>query len=174
MKIFKLPQLAELSGLAEYVLSAEGADSTALRWGRLLPNESGRKVSSIGTGTDIVYVVKGLLSVKFAKSAFPVSAGEAFFINGKTPTGGIAAVEFDNTGETDAVYIVASGHFTQGGQNPQTEKTGPSTGAIPPAADTATQISETTNVDDEFEITKDDPSYDDGKGDNTPNGKGRT
>lgn len=152
MKIFKLPQLAELSGLAEYVLSAEGPDATALRWGRLLPKETGRKVSSAGTGAEIVYVVKGLMSVKCGRSSFPVSAGEAFFINGKT------AVEFDNTGEADAVYIVACGHFTQQGQYPSTEKT------APPPAHAAIPINETAVMDDEFEITKDDPSCDDDSG----------
>jgi len=167
MKIFKLPQLAELSGLSEYVLSAEGADAAVLRWGRLLPKETGRKVSSAGTGPDIVYIVKGVLSVKCAKSALPVSAGEAFFINGNT------GMEFDNAGDADAVYIVACGHLAQQGQHPSQGKTAPSTGAIPPLAHTANPISETADtetsaVDDEFEITKDDPSCDDDKGGNTP------
>ena len=107
MKIFKLQQLAGLTGLThegEYVLCAEGAGTTALRWARLLPKETGRKVSSFGADTEIVYIVRGSISVRCGKSAFPVSAGEAFFINNKT------VMEFDNSGDTDAVYIVACGH----------------------------------------------------------------
>ena len=158
MKIFKLPQLAELSGLAEYVLSAEGSCATTLRWGRLLPKETGRKVSSIGTGAEIVYIVKGLLSVKHGRSAFPVSAGEAFFISGD------ADMEFGNTGEADAVYVVACGHIT-----PREITGAPQTHTDSSAAErenpeASARQSAQPQPDDEFEITKDDPSCDDDNG----------
>ncbi len=160
MKIFKLPQLAELSGLAEYVLSAEGSGATALRWGRLLPKETGRKVTPAGTGAEIVYIVKGCLSVKCEKSAFPVSAGEAFFMNADSK------MEFDNAFESDAVYIVASGHRasqerTSGTPSHAVSSTGETTGAGASAGRSAQQVALPPLPDDEFEITKDDPSCDD-------------
>lgn len=159
MKIFKLPQLAELSGLAEYVLSAEGSGATALRWGRLLPKETGRKVSSAGTATGIVYIVKGNLSVKHGKSAFPVGAGEAFFINGAADLG------LDNTGEAEAVYIVACGHSTPPEKTGQTPThTASSIAARESGEASAMHPAQPQQPDDEFEITKDDPPCDDDNG----------
>lgn len=147
MKVFKLPQLAQLSGLAnegEYVLTPSGAAKTALRYGRMLRSETGRRVSPSGADTEIVFIVKGNISVRCGKSAFPVSAGEAFFLEARSP------LEFDNTGEADAVYVVACGP-REGAQAPAAAQ-GQTPCKEPPHPGPEEPVAE---AQDEFEITKD-------------------
>lgn len=105
MKIYKLPQLAELSPDSEYRLGKEdlGASSVYLLYGRLRPKESSKKLTLAEGGDEIICVVKGKIKVRCGKTVFTVGPGEAFHSK--------AAQSFllDNIGDEEAVYIAAGG-----------------------------------------------------------------
>ncbi|MBI5491690.1 MAG: hypothetical protein HY893_02030 [Deltaproteobacteria bacterium] len=105
MKIYKLPQLAELSPENEYRLGKEelATSSVYLLYGRLRPKESSKKLTVAEGSDEIICVVKGNIKVRCGKTVFSVGPGEAFHSK--------AAQSFllDNLGDEEAVYIAAGG-----------------------------------------------------------------
>ena len=103
MKIYKLPFLADGSPDGAYLLGREElkTDSAYLRYTRLRPGETGRNICPKDGCEEIIFIIKGSLMVRQAKSAFTASAGEAFLSNGK--------LLLDNPNKEEAVYITAGG-----------------------------------------------------------------
>lgn len=101
MKIYRLPQLAELNETNEYLLGpAEIPESPVyFLYGRLRPGESGRKVPGAGRHEGIVCVVKGNIQIRHGKTSFSVGAGEAF----SSKEGFL----LDNPGDEEAVFVAA-------------------------------------------------------------------
>lgn len=103
MKIYKLPFLADGAPDGTYLLGREDlkTDSAYLRYTRLRPGETNRNVCPKDGCEEIIFIIKGSLMVRQAKSTFTASAGEAFLSNGK--------LLVDNPNEEEAVYITAGG-----------------------------------------------------------------
>ncbi len=106
MKIYKLPELTDASPTNEYCLGLKDLNthSVYLLHGRLRPGETGRKISPGRGHEEILFVVKGSITVRSDKYTFPVSAGEAFHAKGEE------TFFLDNPGNSEAVYIAAGGH----------------------------------------------------------------
>lgn len=149
MKIYKLQNLAELEENGEYRLGKEELNSGAvyLVYGRLRPGEKGRKVVPEQGHEEIICVLKGSLKVRYGKTAFTVTPGEAFH---STAAQGVT---IDNIGEEEAVFIASGGRHTQ--EDGVTPK--PKAAEAQPPADTA-RNPETVEAKEEeqFEITRDD------------------
>ncbi len=111
MKIFKLPQLADLSDNGEYMLGRHdlGSSSAYMLYGRLRPKEAAKKVSTEIGNEEIIFMLKGSMRVRSGKSTFTVSAGEAFFSK--------EAQQFylDNPEEEEAIYITAGAKADEAG-----------------------------------------------------------
>ncbi len=154
MKIYKLPQLAEMSTEEQYCLGVKDLESDAvyLCYGRLRPGENGRTLKTAEGYEEIVYVIKGGLMVKSGRTNFQAGAGEAFHYTG--------TVFIDNPNDDETVYIAAGGRTREAlkdpvkephEQDPAEEGSGTaeepeaSSSAAPPEAEDA----------DEFVITKD-------------------
>ncbi len=120
MKIYKLPQLAELSPENEYRLGKEElpTSSVYLLYGRLRPKESSKKLTVAEGNEEIICVVKGKIKVRCGKTVFSVEPGEAFHSR--------AAQSFllDNLGDEEAVYIAAGGSAAAKGGEVVEEKKG--------------------------------------------------
>lgn len=152
MKIFKLPQLAELSDNGEYLLSSQdlGSASAYMLYGRLRPGEAARKVATEAGHEEIIFMLKGSMRVRSGKSAFTVSAGEAFFSKEAQP------FYLDNPGEEEAVYIAAGANTD--GKRPESENVKAGAAKAAPAADgfhALNNAMEEAAEEDEFEITQD-------------------
>ncbi len=124
MKIFKLPQLLESSTDGEYCLGFRDLNSHAvyLLYGRMRPNESGRRIAPGRGHEEIVYVVDGRLRVKNTTSSFMVSSGEAFHIRDDE------VFFLENPTQREAIYIIAGGHISPH----HTEDASTEGGATPP------------------------------------------
>ncbi len=151
MKIFKLPQLAELSDNGEYLLSSQdlGSASAYMLYVRLRPREAARKVSTQDGHEEIIFLLKGSMRVRSGKSAFTVSAGEAFFSKEAHP------FYLDNPGDEEAVYIAAGAKTDGKSQESETVKAGAA--KAHPAADDLHALNNAVEEteEDEFEITQD-------------------
>ena len=151
MKIFKLPQLAELSDNGEYLLSSQdlGSASAYMLYGRLRPREAARKVATQDGHEEIIFMLKGSMRVRSGKSAFTVSAGEAFFSKEAQP------FYLDNPGEEEAVYIAAGAKT--GGKRTESETVKAGAAKAHPVADGLHALNNAVEEteEDEFEITQD-------------------
>lgn len=105
MKIYRLPQLADLTPERDYLLGPEelGTETITMLYGRLRPGEEGKTVSAGPEKEALLLVLKGSINVQIKKCTFEVSPGEAFHLTGTD--------EFTlrNADDHEAVYIVASG-----------------------------------------------------------------
>lgn len=145
MKIYKLPQLAEMSPEGSFFLGPEEIHSGAvyLLYGRLRPKESSKKFTPREGHEEIVCVIKGNLKIKCGKSSFSVGTGEAFHCKEAQ------TLLVDNLDDEEAIFIAAGGTSSkvpealkpQEEQKPQEEK------AAEPVKE----------AEDDFEITSDDP-----------------
>lgn len=119
MKIYKLPQLAELCPENEYRLGKEdlSTSSVYLLYGRLRPKEASRKITTAQGSEEIICVVKGRINVRCGKTAFSVGAGEAFHSKEAQ------TFLFDNAGDEEAIYIAAGGDSSLKTAEPHAEKT---------------------------------------------------
>lgn len=104
MKIYKLPQLAELNPNNEYSLGpGELGGSIYLTYGRLRPRETSKSLSPGAGREEIICIIKGSIRVKSGKTSFTVGAGEAFHSKEAQ------VFLLDNLGDEEAVYIAAGG-----------------------------------------------------------------
>ncbi len=160
MKIYKLPQLAEMSPDGDYCLGVKdlGSDAVYLYYGRLRPGEKGRTLKAAEGYEEIVYVIKGGLTVRRGRTNFQVSAGEAFHC--------IGTVLIDNPNDDETVYIAAGGRGREALKDPVKEpheqdqaEEGPGTTEepAPPGASGSAAPPEDPEAEDadEFIITKD-------------------
>ncbi|MBI1912560.1 MAG: hypothetical protein HYS21_11240 [Deltaproteobacteria bacterium] len=143
MKIYKLPQLAEMSPEGSFFLGPEELHSGAvyLLYGRLRPKESSKKFTPREGHEEIVCVIKGNLKIKCGKSSFSVGTGEAFHCK--------EAQTFlvDNLDDEEAIFIAA------GGPSKIPEAVKPQEEQKPQEEKAAEPVKE---ADDDFEITSDD------------------
>lgn len=156
MKIYKLPQLADSSPSSEYRLGPENssAGSVYMVYGRIRPGTAARKVECASGREEIICVVKGALSVRKGRSAFQVSAGEAFnALPGET-------VYLESAGGEEAVYL-AAGSLNAAARPAGAEKRAPA----PEAGEEAPDAEDAEDAEDEFEITtEDEPGTEDENG----------
>lgn len=102
MKIYKLPQLAELNPNNEYSLGpGELGGSVYLTYGRLRPKETSKRLSPGEGREEIICIIKGSIRIKSGKTSFTVGAGEAFHSKEAQ------VFLLDNLGDEEAVYISA-------------------------------------------------------------------
>lgn len=176
MKIYRLPELAELSPEGDILLGPDelGTDAVSVLYGRIAPKGQPKRVSA-GSGRDaVLFVVDGKLKVTQGRHAFDVSAGEAFCIEGIS----IACIE--NTSDREAAYMLSAGRCASETDSDETGPiavksetpcSSPSTGSLDtdplPELDTSglSALSpDDTGLDEtEFEITREDsdnPGYD--------------
>ncbi len=115
MKIYKLPQLAEMSPEGDYCLGSKDLESDAvyLYYGRLRPGEKARTLKAAEGYEEIVYIIKGGLTVKRGRTVFQASAGEAFHC--------IDEVLIDNPNDDETVYIAAGGRTREALKDPVKE-----------------------------------------------------
>jgi uncharacterized cupin superfamily protein len=156
MKIYKLPQLAEMSPDGEYCLNSEDikSDAVYLYYGRLRPGEKKRRLTAREGHEEIVYIIKGAITAKHGKTVFQAGAGEAFHCTGE--------VFIDNPNDDEAIYLAAGGRAKEATKAPKEEA---STVTPPPADEKPATVQApespvaeeepTDNTDDEFIITKD-------------------
>lgn len=150
MKIFKLPQLAELSDNGEYLLSRQdlGSSSAYMLYGRLRPKEAARKVTTEDGNEEIIFMLKGAMRVKSGKSTFTVSAGEAFLSKEAQP------FYLDNPGEEEAIYVAAGARAD--GEHPHKQTAKPEAAYLLPTDDSlALGNAGEDAAEEEFEITQD-------------------
>lgn len=151
MKIFKLPQLAELSDNGEYLLSRQdlGSSSAYMLYGRLRPKEAARKVTTEDGNEEIIFMLKGAMRVKSGKSTFTVSAGEAFLSKEAQP------FYLDNPGEEEAIYVAAGSRAA--GEHPHKQAAKPEADADQPPTDDSRALGNAGEdaAEEEFEITQD-------------------
>lgn len=151
MKIFKLPQLADLSDNGVYLLGRQdlGSTSAYMLYGRLRPKEAARKVSTEIGNEEIIFMLKGSMRVRSGKSTFTVSAGEAFFSK--------EAQQFylDNPEEEEAIYLTAGAKAAGAGLQTEPAKPGITTcSTAPDDSHEPVSLKEET-LEDDFEITMD-------------------
>ncbi len=103
MKIFRLPQLAELNEDGSYCLTSQelSTGSVYLRYFRLRPGEQGRNLKTPEGSEEVIYAAKGELTVRCGKSVFSIKAGEAFHPNARE------GITLDNPNASEAVCIAA-------------------------------------------------------------------
>ncbi len=176
MKIYRLPELAELSLEGDILLGPDelGTDAVSVLYGRIAPNGQPKKVSA-GAGRDaVLFVVDGKLKVTQGRHTFDVSAGEAFCIEGLS----VACIE--NTSDREAAYMLSAGRC---GSEADSDDAGPvavesdtpcgTTSSSPTDADALPELDtsglsalspDETGLDEtEFEITREDsdnPGFD--------------
>ena len=148
MKVYRLPQLVDTSQSGEYFLGCGGisASPVYIRYGRLRPKETGRVVTPPDGSEEIIYIIKGAVTARRAKSSFPLSSGEAFFLN--------CQFILDNSSDDEALYIIAGGnaHVTAVAEKQHDAQTVPSEPEPNPCA----QPVEKEDNGSDFEITRDD------------------
>ena len=154
MKIYKLPQLADMDPGGEYCLNGEDLKSDAiyLYYGRLRPGEKSKRLAAREGHEEIVYIIKGTLRAKYGKTVFQVSAGEAFH--------SAKDVSIDNPNKDEAIYLAAGGRGATAakGINVESSQTKPATTCEDSAEVTAITeniSSEEEPQGEEFIITKD-------------------
>lgn len=105
MKIFKLKNKALNSQSGEAILGFQetGSHACYMIYGILKPKEKGRLIKPGKGHEEIVLAVKGELEVKGYYSG-SLKEGSAFHIRGEQEC------LLKNTGESEAVYIIAGGH----------------------------------------------------------------
>ncbi|MBI5233163.1 MAG: hypothetical protein HY880_02285 [Deltaproteobacteria bacterium] len=103
MKVFKLPDIIESQGGAEYCMGRDALKTHAvyLVYGKVRPGETERKLMPGKGHEEILFVVKGSLNVKKDKMGFTVAEGEAFHLKEEE------VFILDNPGQKEAVYIIA-------------------------------------------------------------------
>lgn len=105
MKIFNLPQLADIAPAGDYTLGPDelGSDSVSMLYARLRPNGTSRTVGAEAGTEALVLVLKGKVKVTRKKSSFTAASGEAFHI--------CEGTEFtlENPGTEEAVFVAATG-----------------------------------------------------------------
>ncbi len=115
MKIYKLPQLADMDPGGEYCLSGEdiSSDAVYLYYGRLRPGEKSKRLEAQEGQEEIIYIIKGSLRARHGKTVFHVSAGEAFH----------SAIEvlIDNPNKDEAIYLAAGGRTDTATKQPEVE-----------------------------------------------------
>ncbi len=146
MKIYKLPQLAELNPNNEYSLGpGELGGTVYLTYGRLRPRETSKRLSPGKGREEIICILKGSVRIKSGKTSFTVGAGEAFHSKDAQ------VFLLDNLGDEEAVYIAA------GGVSP-TEVLTPDADKPEDKTEEAETVAETEG--EEYEITMDDSPED--------------
>ena len=115
MKIYKLPQLAEMSPDGEYCLNDEDIQSDAvyLYYGRLGAGEKAKRLADREGCEEIIYVIKGALTARHGKTVFQAGTGEAFHCTGE--------VLIDNPNPDEAIYLAAGGRAKETTEAPQKE-----------------------------------------------------
>lgn len=108
MKIYKLPELAESHPERRYLLGSKdlSTDAVYLGYRSIVPRGPEAELTPREGYEEVVYILKGSVRVKCARSEFSVKAGEAFH-----PAG---PIRLDNPEEEEAVYIVAGGRAMGG------------------------------------------------------------
>ncbi len=156
MKIYKLPQLAEMSPDGEYCLNGEDIQSDAvyLYYGRLGAGEKAKRLADREGCEEIIYIIKGAITARHGKTVFQAGTGEAFHCTGE--------VLIENPNPDEAIYLATGGRAKEAAKEPQketapVEPTPTHADERPAEAATAT---ESPNVEaeprsDEFIITKD-------------------
>ena len=154
MKIYKLPQLADMDPGGEYCLSSEDIKSNAvyLYYGRLRPGEKSRRLTAQEGHEEIIYIIKGTLRAKHGKTVFQASAGEAFHC--------AAEMLIDNPNEDEVIYLAAGGRTDTATERPNNEVSnvepapaGEESAEVAPTGETRDTEDEPKG--DEFIITKD-------------------
>jgi hypothetical protein len=109
MNIFKMKNKAMKSKDGEYVLGSQDTGSHAcyMIYGVLKSNEKARPINPGKGHAEIILAVKGDVKVTGYQSGI-VKEGSAFFIEGEHEC------FLENTGNLDAVYIIAGGHTGSG------------------------------------------------------------
>lgn len=153
MKIYKLPQLAELNPEGEFLLGPDEISTKAvyLLYGRMRPKETSRKLAPIDGHEQIICVIKGNIRAKCGKASFHVSAGEAFHSS--------SPLVLDNMGDVEAIYIAAGGRSEAASAAVHKEEPAKET----PVQPTAVPFLK-PEPDDDFEITSDDSPEDEIEG----------
>ncbi len=156
MKIYKMPQLAEMSPEGDYCLGSKDLESDAvyLYYGRLRPGEKGRTLKAAEGYEEIVYIIKGGLTVRHGRTIFQASAGEAFHC--------IDEVLIDNPNDDETVYIAAGGRGREALKDPVKKaneqdpaEESPGTAEEPAAAPAAPPEDPEAEDADDFIITND-------------------
>lgn len=152
MKIFKLPQLADLSDNGQYLLDCHdlGSTSAYMIYGRMRPKETARKISTEAGSEEIIFMLKGTMRVKAGKSQFMVSAGEAFLLKEAQP------FYLDNPEEEEAIYIAAGAKAY--GALLQAEPSSPTAGLTAPDETPGAVLMTEAASEEDFEITRDEGS----------------
>jgi len=173
MKIYRLPELADLNPGGDFLLGAEelGTDAISILYGRISHGGPPRRVSAGDGRHAVLFVISGQMSVALNRHTFEVSGGEAFAINGTDE------VCLENSGERESVYVLtSSGRSAEapaGERAPQPSSVvspGPCTGQgpdDPEEPDTSygagPEMTYEAGLDEtEFEITRDDANPGDG------------
>jgi hypothetical protein len=153
MKIYKLPQLAEMSPDGEYCLNGEDIQSDAvyLYYGRLGAGEKAKRLADREGCEEIIYVIKGAITARHGKTVFQAGTGEAFHCTGE--------VLIDNPNPDEAIYLATGGRAKEAAKKeaapvepaPAPADKGPAEAA--PGAESQNVEAEPKN--DEFIITKD-------------------
>ncbi len=106
MKIFKLPKLAESTADGSFCLGKGelGSDTVYMLYTRLRHGEEPKKITPTAGAEEIIFVIKGNIRVKCAKTDFFVGPGEAFHSKES------ASFHVENIGSDDAIFISAGGH----------------------------------------------------------------
>ncbi len=111
MNIIDLRERALISGAGEGVFGYKDTGSHAcyLIYGILKPGEKGRLINPGKGHEEIILVAKGSLNVSgFCEGT--LREGSAFYLAGENEC------YLENTGTTDAVYVIAGGH-SEGGHH---------------------------------------------------------
>ena len=144
MKVYRLPQLVDTSQ------SGEAPRVRRYRLARISTEGLDPKRPECRTPPDgseeILYIIKGAVTARRAKSSFPLSSGEAFFLN--------CQFILDNSSDDEAIYIIAGGnaHVIAVAEKQQDAETAPSEPEPNPCAE---PVKKEDNGSD-FEITRDD------------------
>jgi len=105
MKIFKLPKLADAAADGSFCLGKGelGTDAVYMLYTRLRHGEEPKKISPAAGAEEIIFVIKGNIRVRCAKTDFFVGPGEAFHSKEA------ASFHIENIGSDDAIFISAGG-----------------------------------------------------------------
>ena len=103
MKIFKLPKLADADGSFCLGKRELGTEAVYMLYTRLRHGEEPKKISPAAGAEEIIFVIKGNIRVKCAKTDFFVGPGEAFHSKEA------ASFHIENIGSDDAIFISAGG-----------------------------------------------------------------
>jgi len=110
MKIYRLPQLAEANPEGTYLLGGHDLNSSTVHmlYGKVRPGEAPKRLSPAEGAEEIIFVLKGSLTVRCGKTAAAVGPGEAFHLKSTD------ALYIENAGNTEAAYLAAGGNSVSG------------------------------------------------------------